>query len=456
MASIFQDKYGEGSAFTFSDKSKDLVQFQKAKVGDITKLVVSKTSKVDIEQLNEIFELGGNNPTTVYLRVGKKIIAIKGSEGKLKTLFNVASKKGSGLASKRTECSETTSLIVFKNKIENNKILDEDLVITELKKLVSKDAFELYKSSYYQSALNQLEEFQKKFFLKSGYEYERQKQKRTKAIYKDVAKLGGPKDADNFNSGDLWIIKKDYAAKMEEKFSSFTNINEIITEIAKTFQKKIMIPVSLKATEKEQPSAKIIDPSRELNKKLDLDFSIDKINLTYGGNEKFAFNNPEVITKSGFQIRLTHKSAGLTSLFFEGKMRGQDFQMGAIDIGKYEDKIRKESGYVMNRKTNEQSDQATRAITIKEYNKLMEPQSKFKQVLDGKQEQLLEKFKSQFERGESNNRIVKMEHDRFIHFISAMYAIFVKVKDIKKHMEFSFNLARKVQKFSSVYVKVIG
>ena len=114
MASIFQDKYGEGSAFTFSDKSKDLVQFQKAKVGDITKLVVSKTSKVDIEQLNEIFELGGNNPTTVYLQVGKKIIAIKGSEGKLKTLFNVASKKGSGLASKRTECSETTSLIVFK------------------------------------------------------------------------------------------------------------------------------------------------------------------------------------------------------------------------------------------------------------------------------------------------------------------------------------------------------
>ena len=455
MASIFQDKYGEGSAFTFSDKSKDLVQFQKAKVGDITKLVVSKTSKVDIEQLNEIFELGGNNPTTVYLRVGKKIIAIKGSEGKLKTLFNVASKKGSGLASKRTECSETTSLIVFKNKIENNKILDEDLVITELKKLVSKDAFELYKSSYYQSALNQLEEFQKKFFLKSGYEYERQKQKRTKAIYKDVAKLGGPRDADNFNSGDLWIIKKDYAAKMEEKFNSFTNINEIISEIAKTFQKKIMIPVSLKATEKEQPSAKIIDPSRELNKKLDLDFSIDKINLTYGGNEKFAFNNPEVITKSGFQIRLTHKSAGLTSLFFEGKMRGQDFQMGAIDIGKYVSKI-KEAGYKMNRETNVQKDPGIRAITLKEYKQLMKPTSQFKQVLDDNQEKLLDRFKSQFERGKSNDRIVQMEHDRFIHFISAMYAIFIAVKDIKKHMEFSFNLARKVQEFSSVYVKVIG
>ena len=454
MASIFQDKYGEGAAFTFSDKSKDLVQFQKAKVGDITKLVVTKTSEVDIEQLNEIFELGGSNPTTVFLQAGKKFVAIKGSEGKLKTLFNVASKKGSGQASKRTECSETVSLIVFKNKIENSKILDEDSVITELKKMVSKDAFELYKSSYYESALKQLKEFQKKFILKSGYEYERQKQNRTKAIYKDVAKLGGPRDADNFNSGDLWIIKKDYAKIMENKFSNFTNINEIITEIAKTFQKKIMIPVSLKATEKEQPSAKIIDPARELNKKLDLDFSIDKINLTYGGNEKFAFNNPEVITKSGFQIRLTHKSSGLTSLFFEGKLRGQDFQMGAIDIGKYVSKIG-EAGYKMNREANVQNDQAKRAITLKEYKQLVNTSS-FKRVLVGNQLNLLDQFKGQFERGISKDRIVQMEHDRFIHFISAMYAIFVKVKDIKKHMEFSFNLARKVQKFSSVYVKVIG
>jgi hypothetical protein len=455
MASIFQDKYGEGDAFTFSTKSKDLSIFQKAKVGDITKLVVKKTSKVDIEQLNEIFDLGGSNPATVFLRAGKKIIAIKGSEGKLKTLFNVASKGGSGQASKRTECSETVSLIIFKNKIENSKILDEDSVVVELKKLVSKEAFELYKSSYYESALKQLKEFQKIFFLKSGYEYERQKQNRTKAIYKDIAKLGGPRNADNFNSGDLWIINKEYARKMEEKFSNFKNINEIILEISRTFKEKLMIPVSLKATEKEQPSAKIIDPSRELNKKLDLDFSIDKINLTYGGNEKFAFNNPEVITKSGFQIRLTHKSSGLTSLFFEGKIRGQDFQMGAIDIGKYKDKIEKESGYKMNREANVQNDQAKRAITLNEYNKLLKTKS-FKNILIGNQASLLEKFKDQFERGRSNDRLVQMEHDRFIHFISAMYAIFVKVKDIKEHMKFSFNLARKVQEFSSVYVKVIG
>ena len=108
-----------------------------------------------------------------------------------------------------------------------------------------------------------------------------------------------------------------------------------------------------------------------------------------------------------------------------------------------------------NRKTNEQSDQAKRKITLEEYDKLMKTTS-FKKVLEDKQVQLLKQFRSQFERGESNDRKVKMEHDRFIHFISAMYAIFIAVKDIKKHMEFAFNLARKVQKFSSVYVKVIG
>jgi len=109
----------------------------------------------------------------------------------------------------------------------------------------------------------------------------------------------------------------------------------------------------------------------------------------------------------------------------------------------------------MNRKTNEQKDPGKRARTLEEYDKLMKTTS-FKSVLQGNQASLLKQFKSQFERGESNDRKVKMEHDRFIHFISAMYAIFIAVKDIKKHMEFSFNLARKVQKFSSVYVKVIG
>jgi hypothetical protein len=458
MASIFDNKYGEGTAFMFSSKSKDLGQFKKAKVGDITKLVVTKSNEVDIGQLNEIFDLGGNNPKTVYLHAGKKIVAVKGSEGKLKTLFNVASKGGSGQASKRTECSETTSLIIFKNKIENKKILDEDSLIDQLKKIVSKDVFELYKSAYYESAIKQVNIFQRKFSLGAGYEYERQKQNRTKAIYKNVATLGGPKDADNFNSGDLWIIKKDYARKVEGMFSSFTNINEMITEIAAAFKMKNMISVSLKQTEKGDPSVEIIDPARELKKDSNLDFSIQKINLTYGGAEKYAFNNPEIITKSGFQIRLTHKSSGFTSLFFEGKMKGTDYQMGAIDIGKYKNKM-EEVGYQIfnnNRKPNVYKDQGIRKNTINEIDKILNGSNPYKSIFSSVQINLLKQYKEEFERGIPDNDFNRMENDRFIHFVTTLYSILFKVKDIKEHMKFAFNLARKVQEFSSVYVKVIG
>ena len=287
--------------------------------------------------------------------------------------------------------------------------------------------------------------------LKGGYEYERQKQNITKVVYKNVAALGGPKDADNFNSGDLWLIKKDYAAKMDRLYSKFDNISTLISEIATAFKKKEMISVSLKATQKGQPLADIIDPARELNKKSDLDFGIAKINLTYGGSEKYAFNNPEIITKSGFQIRLTHKSSGFTPLFFEGKIKGQDFQMGAVDIGKYEKRI-KEAGYTMRRKANEQRDRASRQLTLEEFDKLIRVPNLF----SSEQIKLLKQFKSEFERGVPDQAFNQLEHDRFIHFISAMYAIFIKVGDVKEHMKFAFNLARKVQEFSSVYIKVIG
>ena len=57
--------------------------------------------------------------------------------------------------------NETTSLIIFKNQIENGKILDEDSTIEQLKRLVPKNVFELYKTAYYESAIKQVNVFQK-------------------------------------------------------------------------------------------------------------------------------------------------------------------------------------------------------------------------------------------------------------------------------------------------------
>ena len=61
---------------------------------------------------------------------------------------------------------------------------------------------------------------------------------------------------------------------------------------------------------------------------------------------------------------------------------------------------------------------------------------------------------------EGNNDVEKKARIFFIQFVSVMYYIFIKVftkdRTTDKHMKFAFNLARKVQEFSSVYVKVIG
>ena len=455
MASIFDNKYGEGDAFTFSTKSKDLQQFKKAKVGDITKLVVTKSDEVGIGQLNEIFELGGNTPKTVYLRVGKKIVAIKGSEGKLKTLFNVASKKGTASTSNRTECSETTSLIIFKNNIENKKIIDEDSVIEQLKKMISKEAFAVYKSAYYESAIKQVNVFQKKMSLKSGYTYERQKQNITKVVYKNVAVSGGPKDPDNFNPGDLWIIKNDYAKKIEGIFSKFTNINELIAEIARAFNKREMISVSLKQTEKGAASAEIIDPADELKKnKTDIDLTISAVTIGFGGNEKIPFNNPTIVTKSGFTIRLTHKGSPI--LYFEGSFAKQDFQLGAIDSKKYNNTAEDKYGYKLKTKI-PRVDQGVVASTLKELDELQK-NSLFNQVTK-KQTNDIKVYKDIFPK-EGNTDIEKKARIFFSQFVSVMYYIFVKVpmkdRTTDKHMNFAYNLARKVQKGSSVYIKVIG
>ena len=453
MASIFQNKYGEGDAFTFNLKSKDIKQFQKTGIGNISKLTVNKTMKAT--QLNEVFEIGGNRPKTIFLRIGKNIISITGSEGKLKTLFNVASKKGTASTSNRTECSETTSLIIFKNMIENKKILDEDSVIEQLKKMISKEAFAVYKSAYYESAIKQVNVFQKKMSLKSGYTYERQKQNITKVVYKNVAVSGGPKDPDNFNPGDLWIIKNDYAKKIEGIFSKFTNINELIAEIARAFNKREMISVSLKQTEKGAASAEIIDPADELKKnKTDIDLTISAVTIGFGGKEKIPFNNPTIVTKSGFTIRLTHKGSPI--LYFEGSFAKQDFQLGAIDSKKYNNTAEDKYGYKLKTKI-PKVDQGVVASTLKELDKLQN-NSLFNQVTK-KQTNDIKVYKDIFPK-EGNTDIEKKARIFFSQFVSVMYYIFVKVpmkdRTTDKHMKFAFNLARKVQEFSSVYIKVIG
>ena len=464
MASITKEDYGEGSKFVFKPgKVPSELKTYNYKPG--TDILIKTFEPVQNGKLGETIERpkGSKGPDMAYLKDNKGIVHVfRGKETTLKSIFNVAEKGSTKDTEKRTECSETVSLIIFKNKIENSKLLNEEQCIEILKTLVSKEVFELYNSVYYESALKQVEVFQKKISISKGYAYERQKKDITKVVYNNVSKLGGPKSPDNFNPGDLWIVKKDYAREMQKTYPKFDNINALITEIAMAFQKKKMIAVSLKATKKGQSSAEIIDPRDEINKELDTDLTISNVTTGFGGREKIPFNNPTIVTKSGFTIRLTHK--GSTTLYFEGSFANQDFQLGAIDSKKYNTMATEKYGYTLKTKPNNNINQGMIADTLKELlgtngtNGILKS-SLFKSVTTDKQRDDLVSYSKIFQR-EGKTDIEKKARIFFIQFVSVMYFIFVKVpmkdRNTDKHMSFAFNLARKVQEFSSVYVKVIG
>jgi hypothetical protein len=458
MASITKSDYGEGSRFVFKTGKVpvELKQYN-YKTTDIFKKTFKSVSNNKLGKIIERPSGSVSGPDIAYLEDPKGIVHLfRGRQENLKTFFNVADKGGKGLTEKRTECSETVSLIIFKNKIENSKILDEEVLLSELKKIVSNDVFELYNSTYYESAINQVNIFQNEIKLTRGYEYERQKKNITKVVYNNVSKLGGPRSPDNFNPGDLWIIKKDYAREIQNTYPKIDNINTLISEIANAFKERKMISISLKATQSGQSSAEIIDPSNELKKDSDIDLSIKGITIGYGGREKIPFNNPTIITKSGFTIRLTHK--GSPTLYFEGSFASQDFQLGAIDAKKYDTVAKEKYKYTIKRGYKDNPEQSLKAITLNDLKTLLKTNS-FKNLLTSKQIEDLVAYSNIFQK-KGNTDIEKKGRGYFIQFVSTMYYIFVKVpqKDgtTDKHMKFAFNLARKVQEFSSVYVKVIG
>ena len=64
------------------------------------------------------------------------------------------------------------------------------------------------------------------------------------------------------------------------------------------YNKKDIIPISLKQVEKPKASSQVIDPSKLMTTKLDLDLRFDRVDLSE------SFNNFIVITKSGFAVRV--------------------------------------------------------------------------------------------------------------------------------------------------------
>src|SRR6056300_1383503 len=321
MASIVENKkYGEGHQVILKDKisgqmAAKLRKYNYTPGKDASKITLKKTPK-----RSRIISLTDGNKSVTLLDSANRKVIIEGSESAINGLFNHFSKNAKSNTNLLTEIKETFSLEVFKGMIESGKTYKEDVLIRMVDKQI-RGTVDNYDSVYYTSAYKQVKEL-KRYVKKKGYTYERQGGPRTKDLYTVARKLTG-KLSDNWNPADVWMIQKKFNMKPLLESKSASELNSKLTD---AFNKKDIIPVSLKQVEQPRAKSSIIDPSNLLKQKLDLDLKFDRIDLSH------TYKNVIVITKSGFGVRCGFKASAITTIVsLEGRFIGAGFQTGGID-----------------------------------------------------------------------------------------------------------------------------
>ena len=331
MATIVDNKkYGESHKVVLKDKPVNSALFKKEGYipGRSVFLIVRRKVKP-----NKIIELAKGNKSIILKDNKNKIVLIEGSESSINGSFNHFSANAKSNTNILTEVKELVSMYMFSSYIESGRVLKEEQVRSMVKSYKA-SYNQFFDTFYYESSLKQLNEL-KKYGLKKGYHYERQKGPLTNDLYKTARKLTGKLD-DNWNPGDVWMIRKNY--NMKPLLLSKTS-NQLNSELTKAFKKRDIVPISLKQVEKSKATSSIIDPSKLMTQKLDLDLKFDRVDLSE------SFNNFIVITKSGFAVRVGFKaSASTLNVSLEGRFIGAGFQTGAVDARaytKYSDEVLK-------------------------------------------------------------------------------------------------------------------
>jgi hypothetical protein len=263
----------------------------------------------------------GKGTEVVYIKTGNKIVKLIGSTSAINNSFNHAG-GGKSNTHKTTRCKEALSLIIFKYYHESGSTLDEESAIRELKDW---DADPLvYKSVYYSSAILQLVSF-KKIKRMGDMIFEFQGDSNSAKIYAKAKILGAPKSADNWNPADIWLFNKSFASSIDSDLTKMKHLQELNLWIRKNYVTKNIVPISLKQASGKS-SIELIEPIKYKNRKLDYDFSLNRIQIA--GTCKSVF----VETNSGFTFKANARAAKTNpNLFYEGTMKKENFAMGAID-----------------------------------------------------------------------------------------------------------------------------
>src|SRR6056300_578754 len=428
MASIVENKkYGEGHSVVLKDKisgsmALKLRQFNYTPGKDIFKITLKSTPKP-----NRVIDLVKGNKSVLLLDKANRKILMTGTESAINGLFNHFTTNAKAKTNLLTEIKETFSLEVFKGMIENGKTFNEEQLIKMVEQKVRGTANN-YDSTYYTSAYKQVKEL-KKYVKKKGYTYERQGGPITKDLYTVARKLTG-KISDNWNPADVWMVQRNFNMKPILNSKSASQLNSQLTQ---AFNKRNIIPISLKQVEGTTAKSSIIDPSNLMKQKLDLDLSFDRVDLSD------SFNNFIVITKSGFAIRCGFKASATTlNVSLEGRFIGAGFQTGAVDAKAYTKYVNDEYNYKLRGGA---VDQSSYSVAQKE---LKEMFSKYKRLSN-----TIENYDEAIRLFKKGNKLVQ---DRFANLMSYMYSFLMKPKSFENHMKFNYFTSKKLTTDSGIYL----
>ena len=428
MASIVNNpKYGEGHQLVLKDKLSGSMASSFRQLGyepgkSIFKITLKKTP-----QPTKSFKVSEGNKSILLFDKNNKKIILEGSESGINGVFNHYSANAKSKTGLLTQIKETFSLEIFKNYFELNKTLKEEQAIELVSKTISV-AKENYDSVYYTSAIKQLDEL-KKFVKKKNYTYERQGADRTKELYIVARKLTN-KLSDNWNPGDVWMIQKNFDMKplLQSKTAS-----ELNAKLTAAFNKRDVLPISLKQVELPKAKSSIIDPSNMMNQKLDLDLKFDRVDLSE------TFNNFIVITKSGFAIRCGFKASATTlNVSLEGRFIGAGFQTGAVDAKVYTKKIKENLNYDLRSSEVNKNDYD---VAKKELKLMFNKYNRLSNTIDN--------YNTAIKLFDKGNKLVK---DRFANLMSYMYSFLIIPKKFEEHMKFCYFTSKKITTDSSIYL----
>ena len=425
MATIVDNKkYGESHKVVLKDKPVNSALFKKEGYipGRSVFLIVRRKVKP-----NKIIELAKGNKSIILKDNKNKIVLIEGSESSINGSFNHFSANAKSNTNILTEVKELVSMYMFSSYIESGRVLKEEQVRSMVKSYkASYDQF--FDTFYYESSLKQLNEL-KKYGLKKGYHYERQKGPLTNDLYKTARRLTGKLD-DNWNPGDVWMIRKNY--NMKPLLLSKTS-NQLNSELTKAFKKRDIVPISLKQVEKSKATSSIIDPSKLMTQKLDLDLKFDRVDLSE------SFNNFIVITKSGFAVRVGFKASATTlNVSLEGRFIGAGFQTGAVDAKAYTKYVDEEYNYKLR---GGGVNQSSYSVAQRELKEMFSKYKRLSNTIENYDEAI-----RLFKRGD------KLVQDRFANLMSYMYSFLMKPKSFENHMKFNYFTSKKLTTDSSIYL----